>query len=144
MTARVHLRLCPRLSADVDGIALSGHALGSRKARTVLALLIVRRGRLLSVDEIADVLWPSSAPAEPAANVATLVSRLRRRVGDRVITATWCMKPGRDRQVTAVDAVSRACGRPSRRVRADRPPRSPRRGRARRYDLPLAQTHAAA
>jgi DNA-binding SARP family transcriptional activator len=86
MTAPVHLRLCPRLTVEFDGTSTSGHDLGSRKARTLLALLAVRRGRLLSVDEIADVLWPSSAPVEPAANVATLVSRLRRRIGAGVIT----------------------------------------------------------
>jgi len=39
----------------------------------------------VSVDQIAEVLWATSPPAELVANVATLVSRLRRSLGSAVI-----------------------------------------------------------
>jgi DNA-binding SARP family transcriptional activator/tetratricopeptide (TPR) repeat protein len=86
MTDPIHIRLCGPLSVDRMGSTLTGRDLGSRKARTLLALLAVERGRLVEVDRIADVLWGVQQPADPAANIATLVSRLRRTIGDGVIS----------------------------------------------------------
>jgi DNA-binding SARP family transcriptional activator len=51
------------------------------KATTVTELLTVRRGSLVSVDAIIDVLWGENAPTAAAQNVASLVSRLRRTLG---------------------------------------------------------------
>jgi DNA-binding SARP family transcriptional activator len=51
--------------------------LGSRRARKLLALLAVDAGHVIPVDRIVDTLWPTEVPLRPAANVATLVSRLR-------------------------------------------------------------------
>ena len=56
----------------------------SRKARTLLALLAVERGRLVSVDRLAEALWHRQ-PRSPAADIATLVSRLRAGFGRDVI-----------------------------------------------------------
>jgi DNA-binding SARP family transcriptional activator len=58
---------------------------GSRKARTLLAMLAVERGRLVTVDRAAEVLWGTTPPRRPAANVATLVSRLRGTLGSDAI-----------------------------------------------------------
>lgn len=61
-------------------------AAGSRKERSLLALLGTRHGRMVTVDEIVEVLWDGRRPRRPEANVATLVSRLRARFGaDTVI-----------------------------------------------------------
>jgi DNA-binding SARP family transcriptional activator len=60
---------------------LTGTDVGSRKARTVLALLAVERGRKLPLDRIVEVLWNGRPPRQPARNVATMVSRLRCRFG---------------------------------------------------------------
>ena len=68
-----------------DGVPVPDGELGSRKARTLLKLLAVERFRLVSVDQIAEVLWADRPPAELVANVATLVSRLRRALGPEVI-----------------------------------------------------------
>ena len=57
----------------------------SRKARTLLKLLAVERGHLVSTDRIVEVLWPDGPPARPAENVATLVSRLRSWLGPAVV-----------------------------------------------------------
>ncbi|GAA0398060.1 hypothetical protein Acor_34850 [Acrocarpospora corrugata] len=69
-----------------DGLQLPATKIGSLKARTLLALLAVRRGRLVSVDRIIEVVWDGEAPRQAAENVATLVSRLRSRLGAEVIS----------------------------------------------------------
>ncbi len=90
MATRVRVLLCSAICVEVDGVALRGRDLGSRKARTLLALLTAERGRLVPVDTIVDVLWPDGPPADPAANVSTLVSRTRRLLGGALTSA-----PGR-------------------------------------------------
>jgi DNA-binding SARP family transcriptional activator len=59
--------------------------IGSRKARTLLALLGARHGSVVAVDRIVDALWGDDPPRRPEANVATLVSRLRARFGSEMI-----------------------------------------------------------
>ena len=86
MASTTRIRLCSVLTVESAGRTLTGRDLGSRKARTLLGLLASQRGGLVSVDVIAEVLWPSDAPADPAANVATLVSRTRRLLGAEVLT----------------------------------------------------------
>src|SRR4051812_46726700 len=55
--------------------------LGSRKARTLLKVLALARGRPVAVDALADCVWPETAPARPAEQVGVLVSRLRAVLG---------------------------------------------------------------
>jgi DNA-binding SARP family transcriptional activator/tetratricopeptide (TPR) repeat protein len=81
----VRLRLSSTLSVDAGTGALAGRALGSRKARTLLALLAAARGTPVVTDRIVEALWHDEPPADPAANVATLISRLRRTVGQDVV-----------------------------------------------------------
>ncbi len=68
-------------SLEVDGIEFS--ALGSRKQRTLLRLLALGRGAPISVDRLADSLWPERLPARPGDQVGVLVSRLRSALGPR-------------------------------------------------------------
>jgi DNA-binding SARP family transcriptional activator len=58
---------------------------GSRKARTLLALLAVQSRRVVGVDRIVAVLWGDRPPSRCEANVSTLVSRLRATLGSDVI-----------------------------------------------------------
>ncbi len=81
MAGLVRIRLCSVLTVETGGSTLTGRDLGSRKARTLLALLAAQRGALVPLDRIVDLLWPTGAPTDPAANVATLVSRSRRVLG---------------------------------------------------------------
>jgi DNA-binding SARP family transcriptional activator len=68
----------------VEGV--EAHRLGARKARTLLKVLALARGRPVSVDRLVDCLWPAEPPARPAAEVAVLVSRLRAVLGaDRIV-----------------------------------------------------------
>jgi len=59
--------------------------LGSRKGRLLLKLLVAERGHLVATDRIVDELWPGGPPAQPAANIAVLVSRLRSVLGPDLI-----------------------------------------------------------
>ena len=67
------------------GVAVPAAIIGSRKARQVLKLLAVASPGHLSAERIAAELWPDDPPADPVANVATLVSRLRAALGATVI-----------------------------------------------------------
>lgn len=59
--------------------------LGSRKARTLLAMLGAFAGRVVTVDRMVDAVWNGAPPRQPEANVATLVSRLRAAFGPEII-----------------------------------------------------------
>ncbi|GAA0936305.1 hypothetical protein GCM10009557_95710 [Virgisporangium ochraceum] len=69
--------LCVRLVGPVtvrwNGRGYAGRDLGSRKARTLVALLSVEPGRLVGMDRIVEMLWGDRPPRRPPANVATLV-----------------------------------------------------------------------
>ena len=52
-----------------------------------MALLSAERRRPVPLDRSVDTLWPTSAPSDPAANVATLVSRTRKILGEHALTA---------------------------------------------------------
>jgi len=73
------------LAVAVDGREVPAHELASRKGRTLLKLLLARRGWVLPADVLADALWQGRPPADPDANLATLVSRLRAVLGPDVI-----------------------------------------------------------
>ncbi|MCW2847485.1 MAG: hypothetical protein JWR90_1459 [Marmoricola sp.] len=88
MTGKLRFRLCSVLSVETSEGTLTGRDLGSRKGRTLLALLASERGQLVPLDRITEALWPETAPADPAANVATLVSRARRLLGPGVLTGS--------------------------------------------------------
>ncbi|MCW3813059.1 tetratricopeptide repeat protein [Micromonospora sp. DR5-3] len=48
--------------------------------RTVLAMLLLRAGRVVSVDELVDAVWEESPPATARAQLQICVSRLRQRL----------------------------------------------------------------
>jgi DNA-binding SARP family transcriptional activator len=74
--------------AVTGGGAPDHAAVGSRKARLLLALLAVSRGRVVPTDRIVDVLWTGQRPRRPEREVATLVSRLRAALGAEVVLGT--------------------------------------------------------
>lgn len=105
--APVRIRLCGQLVVERDGHELADRALGSRKGRLLLQVLAAHRGRLVPTERIADVLWADDQPRDAAANVATLVSRLRAVLGEDVIAgsrAAYGLLPG-GAWVTDVDTA---------------------------------------
>ena len=60
---------------------------GSRKARTVLALLAVDAPAAVPVDRLVEAVWPAGPPRSPAENVATMVSRLRAALDPSVVVS---------------------------------------------------------
>ena len=81
----VRFRLSSTLVVETGDRERSGRELGSRKARTLLGLLAAERGRPVPTDRIVDALWHDAPPSDPAANVATLVSRIRRTLGSSLV-----------------------------------------------------------
>ena len=64
---------------DIHGI--DKHALGSRKARTLIKVLAVARGQPVPVPRLVDCLWPDRPPAHPSQQISVLISRLRSVLG---------------------------------------------------------------
>ena len=64
---------------DIQGV--DKHALGSRKARTLIKVLAVARGQPVPVPRLVDCLWPHRPPARPSQQISVLVSRLRSVLG---------------------------------------------------------------
>src|SRR6202165_1826555 len=52
---------------DIHGV--DKHALGSRKARTLIKVLAVARGQPVPVPRLVDCLWPDAPPARPLIKV---------------------------------------------------------------------------
>jgi YVTN family beta-propeller protein len=60
-------------------------ALGAAQQREVLAILLVHRGEVVSVDRIVDELWGERPPSRATKTVQVYVSRLRKALGDGVL-----------------------------------------------------------
>jgi YVTN family beta-propeller protein len=60
-------------------------ALGGAQQREVLAILLLNRGEVVSVDRIVDELWGERPPDSATKTVQVYVSRLRRALGDGVV-----------------------------------------------------------
>jgi predicted ATPase/DNA-binding SARP family transcriptional activator len=56
--------------------------------RRLLALLVLRRGRVVPVDTAVDVLWPRDRPRDPVAALHNHLFRLRRGLPDGVVEST--------------------------------------------------------
>ncbi|WP_328301208.1 AAA family ATPase [Streptomyces sp. NBC_00435] len=88
----VHIRVLGSLTAERDGepVPLGGH-----RQRSVLALLVAARGRVVPVDRMIEDLWQGAAPARAVASLQAYVSNLRR-----------LLEPGRAPRTAATLLVS--------------------------------------
>ncbi|MEP7054194.1 MAG: AAA family ATPase [Actinomycetota bacterium] len=77
----IQIQLLGGFSVRRDGSPVPETALANKRARTLLKLLAIERGRHVSSDRIAEMLWGDDPPQRPADNIAVLVSRLRRVLG---------------------------------------------------------------
>ena len=112
----VRLRLSSTLAVDTGDGARSGRDLGSRKARTLLALLAAARGRTGRHRPHRRRAVAGRAARRPAANVATLVSRVRRTLGAGLVVGlpgayalggAWSARPRRGASSGAPQAAGR-------------------------------------
>ena len=72
-----------RVLGEVEVDAEAPIALGGPIQRRMLAALAIRRGEVVSVPWLADVVWPDgSGPARAEHNIRTYVHRLRAALGD--------------------------------------------------------------
>jgi DNA-binding SARP family transcriptional activator len=78
----LELRILGPLEALVDGQAI---ALGGAKPRTLLAILALEVGRVVSIDRIVEELWPGEAPDTAAHAVKVYVSQLRKAIPSAAI-----------------------------------------------------------
>jgi DNA-binding SARP family transcriptional activator len=60
-------------------------ALGGPKQRALLAVLLLRRGEVVSRDRLIDELWGERPPVSAAKTVQVYVSNLRKALGDGVL-----------------------------------------------------------
>jgi DNA-binding SARP family transcriptional activator len=83
--ANLRVRVLGVLGVAVDGREVAPIELASRKGRTPLKLLLARRGAVVPAEVLVEALWGGRPPADPDANLATLVSRLRAVLGPDAI-----------------------------------------------------------
>ncbi|MFD0818605.1 winged helix-turn-helix domain-containing protein, partial [Micromonospora zhanjiangensis] len=57
-------------------------AITAGRDRTVLAVLLLRAGRVVPVGDLIDAVWEDDPPATARAQLQTCVSRLRRRLSE--------------------------------------------------------------
>jgi DNA-binding SARP family transcriptional activator len=77
LVSAVVFRVLGPLEVRVAGRAVS---VGGPKPRALLATLVLHANTAVSVDQLAEVLWPTGPPRSAAANVRTYVHGLRRRL----------------------------------------------------------------
>jgi DNA-binding SARP family transcriptional activator len=77
----VAVRLFGALSVEIDGVRLGPRDFGGVKPKQVLEVLLVRRGRAVHKQEIAELVWGESPPHNVEATLETYVSVLRARLG---------------------------------------------------------------
>ena len=104
----LEFRLLGRVEVYRDGQPVD---VGGPKQRAVLASLLLRLRRVVSVDQLIDDLWPEQPPARAAATVQVFVSQLRRalepeRARSEAATVLVTASPGYllDIEPDAVDA----------------------------------------
>lgn len=81
---------------------------GPPRVRTVFALLLIRRGVPVGVDQVVDELWPRDPPGEARALVHGYISRLRRALRGAAAGRLLTRKPG---YLLAVDDAEVDAGR---------------------------------
>jgi predicted ATPase/DNA-binding SARP family transcriptional activator len=67
---------------------------GGAKQRVLLAALLIDRGRVVSTDRLAELLWPDEAPVNPRNALQSQVSQLRRSLGEAGRNLVVARPPG--------------------------------------------------
>lgn len=86
--AHFDVSLLGRFAVRRRGEEIAPGAFGGRLVRTLVRILVSRRGTFLSKDVLAEALWPERAPRDPGANLEILMSRARRALSDPSLIVT--------------------------------------------------------
>ena len=81
----MEFRILGPLEVVVDGHVVP---IGAAKHRTLLACLLLRANRVVSVDELVDRIWDGDTPHRSKATLQTYVMRLRQLLGDPSVIRT--------------------------------------------------------
>ena len=84
----LQVRLLGRFGVRRDGMEIPPGSFGGRLTRTLVRLLVTRRGEFVPRDVLVEALWPERPPADPAANLKILASRARQALGDPSLITT--------------------------------------------------------
>jgi predicted ATPase/DNA-binding SARP family transcriptional activator len=88
--------------------------LGGAKARALLALLLLHRGKVVSREELIDQLWGERPPKAVSSELRVYVAKLRKALGhERVVTRDGGYALLHDRDEVDADRFRRAVGRGS-------------------------------
>ena len=82
---RARIALTGTLRAEIGGLDVAAELPG-RQGRALFAFLVVNRHRPVARDELIGVLWPDDPPDAPEAGLSTVLARMRRALGDGVVT----------------------------------------------------------
>jgi DNA-binding SARP family transcriptional activator/DNA-binding transcriptional ArsR family regulator len=82
------IRLLGRFSVRRAGEEIPPASFNGRLVRTLVRVLVTRRGAFVPRDVLAEALWPGRAPADPTMNVNVLISRARSALGDPSLILT--------------------------------------------------------
>ncbi|MCO1581169.1 tetratricopeptide repeat protein [Crossiella sp. SN42] len=85
----MEFRVLGPLEAVLDGRSLP---LGTPRARTVLGILLANAGAIVSIDRIAEELWPQGTAVDTKAEIYAYVSRLRCALGQRKGGPAWLLR----------------------------------------------------
>ncbi|WP_308301028.1 tetratricopeptide repeat protein [Crossiella sp. S99.2] len=85
----MEFRVLGPLEAVLDGQALP---LGTPRARTVLGILLANAGAIVSIDRIAEELWPHGTTVDTKAEIYAYISRLRCALGQRKGGPAWLLR----------------------------------------------------
>lgn len=80
----MHLQVCGRIALLIDGERRE-HLLPGRQGRELLVLLVLRRERPMSREQVSALLWPAGTPPAADAALSALLSKLRRILGTEML-----------------------------------------------------------
>lgn len=87
----LEIRLLGGFSARRDGCEVPQSDFRGRLTRSLVAVLLTRRGKFVSRDVLVQALWPGATPSDPVNNLNVLVNRARRGLGEPSLILT---RPG--------------------------------------------------
>jgi DNA-binding SARP family transcriptional activator/Tfp pilus assembly protein PilF len=100
----MRFRVLGPVEVQVDG---GWSSISAPKGRTVLAVLLLRSGEVVSTDQLIDEVWPGSPPAKSVNLISGYVHKLRRLIGDPQGRLLATHSPGYKMLVAADDLDAR-------------------------------------